>query len=274
MPTGQATQAIIAALGGQVVVEYTVIHGGAYIIPANALSQLDSNPLVKYVSVDRQIHHKLDYSAAAVNASAAWSAGWTGSGVGVAIIDSGINADPNLANIAYTQDFTGATGSKAGIDQFGHGQHVAGIVASTSASTATATANATFTRNFVGMAPGANLINLRVLDSTGTGSDSTVIAAIDTALQLQNIYNIRVINLSLGRPVSESYTLDPLCQAVEAAWKGRAALWLWLLPATMSRDNTQSTSGYGTIDAPGNDPYVIAGRCNRNGELLIRERMI
>jgi serine protease AprX len=55
------------------------------------------------------------------------------------------------------------------------------------------------------------------LDANGESSESTVISAIQTAIQLKSKYNIRVINLSLGRPPFESYTLDPLCQAVEAA---------------------------------------------------------
>ena len=63
------------------------------------------------------------------------------------------------------------------------------------------------------------MINLRVLDQNGAGTDSEVIAAIQTAIQLQSTYNIRIINLSVGRPVWESYTQDPLCQAVEQAWQ-------------------------------------------------------
>jgi len=58
-----------------------------------------------------------------------------------------------------------------------------------------------------------------VLDQNGSGSDSQVIAAIQEAITLKSTYNIRVINISLGRPVFESYTLDPVDQAVEAAWK-------------------------------------------------------
>ena len=75
-----------------------------------------------------------------------------------------------------------------------------------------------FTRTLKGVAPNVNLIPLRVLDANGAGTDASVIAAIEQAIALQNTYNIRIINLSLGRPVWESYTLDPLCQA-EAAWK-------------------------------------------------------
>ena len=72
---------------------------------------------------------------------------------------------------------------------------------------------------YAGMAPNVNLINLRVLDQNGAGTDSEVIAAIQQAIALKSTYNIRVINMSLGRPIFESYTLDPVDQAVEAAWK-------------------------------------------------------
>ena len=73
--------------------------------------------------------------------------------------------------------------------------------------------------------------------------------------QFQETYNIRVINLSLGRPVFESYTVDPLCQAVEAAWK--AGIVVVTAAGNSGRDNSLGTRGYGTIASPGNDPYVI-----------------
>jgi serine protease AprX len=94
-----------------------------------------------------------------------------------------------------------------------------------------------------------------VLDQNGEGSDSTVIAAIETAIILKPVYNVRVINLSVGRPVYESYKLDPLCQAVEAAWK--AGIVVVTAAGNDGRDNSFGTQGYGTISAPGNDPYVI-----------------
>ncbi len=107
----------------------------------------------------------------------------------------------------------------------------------------------------MGIAPGVNLIDLKVLDQNGQGSDSSVIAALETAIYLKNYYNIRVINLSLGRPVYESYTLDPLCQAVEAAWN--AGIVVSVAAGNDGRDNTVGEQGYGTITSPGNDPYVI-----------------
>lgn len=100
------------------------------------------------------------------------------------------------------------------------------------------------------------MINLRVLDHNGTGSDSAVIAAIQRAIQLKSQYNIRVINLSIGRPVTSSYTVDPLCIAVVVA------------AGNKGRNNSAGTNGYATITAPGNDPYVITvGAMNTNSTL-------
>ncbi len=116
------------------------------------------------------------------------------------------------SRIVYSQSFvTGLTGT----DLYGHGTHVAGIVGANGANST----GPGFTRTFNGMAPNVNLINLQVLDQNGSGTDSNVIAALDEAITLQeHRYNIRVINLSLGRAVFESYKVDPICQAAEAAW--------------------------------------------------------
>src|SRR5207245_1531997 len=112
--------------------------------------------------------------------------------------------------VRYSQDFVGGGTD----DHYGHGEHVAGILAGNAARST----GPNFTHTFRGIAPNANLINLRVLDQNGNGTDSNVIAAIGLAIKVQKTYGIRVINLSLGRPVFESYTKDPLCQAVEKAW--------------------------------------------------------
>jgi serine protease AprX len=139
---------------------------------------------------------------------------------------------------------------------------VAGIVA---ASGAASNIRGSF-KTLKGIAPKANIINLRVLDANGSAQDSDVIAAIGRAIELKNTYNIRVINLSLGRVVFESFTLDPLCQAVEAAWK--AGIVVVTAAGNAGRDNTFGRGGYGTIIAPGNDPYVITvGAMNAHGTI-------
>ena len=119
---------------------------------------------------------------------------------------------PDASRVVYHQDFTGtATSNSSGAryDLYGHGTHVAGIIAGNGSLSG---------GEYAGVAPGATLIDLRALDANGAGTDSTVIAAIQQAIALKNTYNIRVINLSLGRGIPVSYTQDPLCQAVEAAW--------------------------------------------------------
>jgi len=129
------------------------------------------------------------------------------------------------------------------------------------------------TRSFIGIAPNANIINLRVLDANGQGTDGSVINAINAAIDLAKTYNIKVINLSLGRPVYEPYTQDPLCQAVESAWKSGIAV--VVAAGNSGRDNSQGTNGYGTIMAPANDPYVITvgamkdmGTVSRSDDLI------
>jgi serine protease AprX len=98
-------------------------------------------------------------------------------------------------------------------------------------------------------------VMLRVLDANGAGSDSEVIAAIQQAIALKNTYNIRVINLSLGRGIFAGYAQDPLCQAVESAW--RAGIVVVAAAGNYGRISLNGSNGYGTVAAPGNDPLVI-----------------
>ena len=234
-------------------------------VPSWAIPMISAMPNVQYVTPVRPVTKTLDITDATVAANIAWNYGWNGTGVGVAIIDSGISAgDDDFTNTAgtqsrvvYSESFV--TGLDAS-DQYGHGTHVAGIVGSGGVDST----GKGFSRTFKGVAPNVNLINLRVLDANGAGTDSAVIAAIQRAIQLKGAYNIRVINLSLGRPVYESYTLDPLCQAVEAAWK--AGIVVVTAAGNSGRDNSLGTHGYGTIISPGNDPYVITvGAINAKG---------
>src|SRR4051794_31600973 len=188
------TAAKITALGGTVVSEFPAVHSGVYLVPSTSLDTLDSDVDVKYVSVDRKLHKKSTVVAPAVmpatiNAPAVWSAGYNGNGIGVAVLDSGINQDDNLGSYThapvYTEDFTvdltptsgGKTPPKPasyGLDWYGHGQHIAGIIASNGKISNCSSC----THVFAGVAPGVKLVNLKVLDVNGEGSDSFVIAAI------------------------------------------------------------------------------------------------
>jgi len=251
--------------GGVLKTKLDVIKGAHYSVPVESLLALADDPDVAHISPNRPLSgtstSTLDYTPESVNAQVAWQQwGLDGTGVGVAVIDSGVTAVGDLywwipsnqtygSRVVYSQNFVPGTTDTS--DQYGHGTHVAGIIASEG----WFSTGSNFTHTFKGIAPNANIINLRVLDQNGVGTDSSVIAAIQTAISLKSTYNIRVINLSLGRQVYESYTLDPLCQAVEAAWN--AGIVVLAAAGNQGRNYGAGTEGYGTIAAPGNDPYVI-----------------
>jgi serine protease AprX len=233
-------------------------------LPAALIPILAKNPLIAYITPNRKTKSTLDIVTQTVNAPMAWSSGLDGRGIGVAVLDSGVaskrdlmNSNGSASRIVYSESFV--AGSDAS-DQFGHGTHVAGIVAANGA----ASTGPNFKRTLKGVAPNTNIINLKVLDANGQGNISDVIAAIDRAIELKNTYNIRVMNLSLGTPVYESYTLDPLCQEVEAAWK--AGIVVVVAAGNYGRSSNMGVNGYGTIGSPGNDPYVITvGATKTNG---------
>ena len=231
-------------------------------LPLSELDALESDPSVLYISPDRKVSSLYNNSAnlpdmvaSTVNATSAWRWGLDGSGIGVAIIDSGVtqkddlmSANNSASRIIYSQSFVPGQDPT---DLYGHGTHVSGIVGGNGADSSGNSA----TQTFRGIAPNVNIINLKVLDQNGSGLASAVIAAIEEAIQLQRAYNIRVINLSLGQPVYESYTQDPLCQAVEQAWA--AGIVVVTAAGNYGRDDSQGTNGYATITSPGNDPYVV-----------------
>jgi serine protease AprX len=245
--------------------DLNLLHAMMVSLPANEADRLSDEPSVKYISPDRRIHAHLTNTAPAINAPYAWSLRLDGTGIGVAVIDSGIVDRKSLSSVNKSDLHKFGSGGDSRIvfrkswvkdnfgseDPFGHGTHVAGIIAGNGFNSA---GQGNF-QTLRGIAPNAELLDLRVLDSNGEGVDSDVISAIQTAIALKSKYNVQVINLSLGRPVYESYTVDPLCQAVEEAY--RAGIVVVVAAGNDGRDNSAGTNGYGTITSPANDPYVI-----------------
>jgi len=219
--------------GGRLHSKLHMIKSAAFTIPVSALAALEADPEIASVTIDHPMNVMDDLTNDVTGVETAWSAGYTGAGVGVAVIDSGINdSHPDLQNpdgssrVVYHQDFTGtATSNSAGAqyDLYGHGTHVAGIIAGNGSLSG---------GEYAGVAPGASLIDLRALDANGAGTDSTVIAAIQQAIALQHTYNIRVINLSLGPE------FPPATSRILSArpWKrhGIAGSWWLSLLATMA----------------------------------------
>jgi serine protease AprX len=189
----------------------------------------------------------------AIGADLLRSEGYTGKGVGVALIDTGVVPVQGLTsgNVVNGPDFSFESQSStlAHLDGFGHGTHMAGIIAGNDGTSG----------GFTGVAPGATLLSVRVGMSDGAVDVSQVIAAIDWIVQHRNDpgLNIRVINLSYGTNSTQSYQLDPLAHAVESAW--RAGI---VVVVAGGNHGSQQPS----LDDPAFDPYDIAvGAADLNG---------
>jgi serine protease AprX len=176
----------------------------------------------------------------AVKAQQVWRRGIAGNGVTVAVLDSGVAADMDLVEptnrILASVNFADQRSTS---DPGGHGTHIAGIIAGNGSRS---------DGEFVGIAPHANLVDVRVLGRTGSGRISSVVRGIEWVLAHRAVYNIRVINLSFGAPANLSYRVDPMSAAVEIAW--RRGL---VVVAASGNGGPQRD----TVLTPGIDPYAI-----------------
>lgn len=246
-----------------------LLNAAKHTLRSREIEELADDPDVESIHPDHEVSASLDGAASAVGIATARNMGLSGSGVGIAVLDSG--AGGPRVTYAYKQDFTRS--ASGAWDYYGHGTHVAGVLASTLGIGSDGGGGARVQRDMRGLAPGARLVALKVLNDAGVGRDSDVIAAIDRAIALKNTYNIRVMNLSLGRPATVSYKADLLCQAVERAWK--AGIVVVVAAGNHGRLDPAGNKGYGTITAPGNDPYVItvgavktAGTVSRTDDVI------
>ncbi|TAK24174.1 MAG: hypothetical protein EPO26_07115 [Chloroflexota bacterium] len=183
-----------------------------------------------------------------IGAADAWMAGITGAGVGVAVIDTGVNAalpDFNAADgssrVIASLNFNPAAQYVA--DGYGHGTHVAGIIAGNSWFNPTTALQG----KYIGVAPGAHIINLRTAADNGASNVSDVIAALDWAVANRLTYNIRVINLSMITNASGSRKQSMLAAAVERAW------FSGIFVVVSAGNIGPNTASY----APANDPFVM-----------------
>ncbi|HEY2153962.1 MAG TPA: S8 family serine peptidase, partial [Vicinamibacterales bacterium] len=174
--------------------------------------------------------------------------GVTGQGIGVAVIDSGIS--PHAALVGkVVANVSLVTGDPSTADAYGHGTHVAGIIAGAGAPARNVT-----TLYDGGVAPGVQLVNVRVLGADGSGLTSDVIAGIEWAVANRTRYNIRIINLSLGHPVGEPAATDPLCEAVANAVQSGIVVVAAAGNAGVADNGSEILGG---IMSPGNSPAAI-----------------
>ncbi len=270
-----ARQAQLAALGADVTRHLGFIHSVALSLPERNLAKLAALPFVTHLSYDGKVKKSDAFTDASSGAAyARQNYNLTGKGVTVGVVDSGSSyyqwdlvAPDGTKRVIASPDFTQGQQTIQLVDVCGHGTHVAGIIGGNGI----ASTGPLCTQTYYGIAPQADIASVRVLDQNGASSVSVVLAGLQWVIANKTAYNIRVVNLSLGHPVGESYTTDPLCQAVEAAWK--AGIVVVCAAGNNGRLSAVSTPGagnegwgtaYGSIQSPGNDPYVITVGATKN----------
>ncbi len=176
-----------------------------------------------------------------------WNAGYTGRGIDIAVIDSGVSPVPGLdarSKLVHGPDLSleSQAPNLTRLDTFGHGTFMAGLMAGHG-------------DGYRGMAPGARIVSLKVATADGGADVSQVIAAIDWVVQHAHDpgLNIRVLNLSYGTNSKQSYLVDPLAHAAEQAWKKGI-----VVVAAAGNVAYQRANGVAGLADPAYDPYVIA----------------
>jgi serine protease AprX len=249
--SASSVASVVHMAGGHVRRSLPIIDGFVVDLPNAALLNAAENSAVARVSLDRKVVGTMERTGATIGAAALrQELGYDGAGVGVAVIDSGITV--------WHDDLSGAGGGQrvfrfvdlvndrvGEYDDYGHGTHVAGIVAGNGADSTGAR---------TGIAPGAHLVVLKALDASGVGHISDVIAALDFVVAHKDVYNIRVVNLSVATGVYESYETDPLTVAAKRAVDAGIVV---VAAAGNRGRNPGGRNAYGGITAPGNAPWVL-----------------
>jgi serine protease AprX len=244
---------LMARLGGKVTKDLHIINAFAAEMRAKDVAQL-ARAGVRWVSLDAPMveaggpdgtvntaNLKNVYDKA-IRADQVWAKGYQGSGIGVAVVDSGINWQTDLytvagtnrvvANVRFNTDY-----NPTYFDNYGHGSHIAGIVGGNGRSS---------NGQYIGIAPMVNIINVKVSNDDGSATASSTVAGLQWVLDNRSRYNIRVVNLSVNSAMPESYHNNPLDAAVEILWFNKIVV-------IASAGN----NGAATLYPPANDPFVI-----------------
>lgn len=245
----------VARLGGQILMRLEIINAFVAEMPASAALEAAMRPGVRWISPDARMEEAqcaqcIDTRNLAnayirsIRADQTWNTApyRQGAGIGVAVVDSGINWQTDLytvmgvnrviANVRFNTDYNQTT-----FDNFGHGSHIAGVVGGN---------GRTLNGKYIGVAPMSNIINVKVSNDDGSSTTSSVVAGLEWILKNRARYNIRVVNISLNSTVDESYHSSPLDAAVEVLWFNNIVV-------VVSAGN----NGTDTLYPPANDPFVI-----------------
>ncbi len=255
LPGAQGLEAKVQRLGGRLTADLGMINAFAAELPASAAVELSTDPAVRWVSLNAQMQSTwcsqcIDTTNLAnayigtIKASNVWNTApyLQGQGIGVAVIDSGVNPNGDLYtlmgvnreidSVRFNSDY-----NQSVYDGYGHGTHVAGVIAGDGSESQ---------GKYIGVAPMANIINVKVSNDDGSARISDVVAGMQWVLEHKTADNIRVVNLSLNSAVPENYNTSPLDAAAEI-------LWFNGIVVVASAGNAGSNAIY----PPANDPFVI-----------------
>jgi serine protease AprX len=297
---------IVAELGGQVTTpDLPVINGFGAMLQDDVAEELESRPSVRDVTLNSSTTlgdetvsgggrcpvadattrattlrpNTLDVSPLAslpllrqplqytVRADKAWWRG-SGRGVGVAVVDTGIAGDlPDFYTGGQSRVIASAVTNpcaKNATDNVGHGTHVAGLIAGNSLNYP---GLKKLMGRYMGVAPRANLVSVKVSDDDGDTTVLDVINGLQFVVDNKDALGIRVVNLSLSSTAPESYRTDPLDAAVEAAWFSGIVV----VAAAGNDGDAPGAVSY----APGNDPFVItAGALDDRGSTRLDDDVL
>ena len=258
---------LVETAGGTITRDLPLIDGLGAELTAGSAAKLARDPALRAVSLNGRVTpsgagYELNANRLrtafvdSVGAGRVWkgkAAERTGLGVGVAVIDTGV--DGSLVDFRAEQGGGGsrvvATAltnprARTAEDTYGHGTHVAGLIAGNGFNRAK---KDKLRGRYAGVAPKAHLVSVKAADEDGGASVMDVIDGLQFVVDHKDRFGIRVVNLSLNSTTAESYTTDPLDAAVEEAWfRG-----LVVVAAAGNRGARADAVSY----APGNDPYVI-----------------
>ena len=248
-------EALTEKLGGKVTHDLHIINAFAAEMNAVTVLELATSPAVSWVSLDAAMKSTVcaqcidtTYLANAyirtIRADQVWnnSPYRQGQGIGVAIVDSGINPNGDLytvmgvnrqvANIRFNSDY-----NQNSSDGYGHGTHVSSVVGGDGSESG---------GKYIGVAPMVNIINVKISNDDGSATTSSVVQGLQWVLENRAQYNIRVVNLSLNGTVPESYHASPLDAAVEILWFNKIVV-----------VTSAGNQGSAAIYPPANDPFII-----------------
>jgi serine protease AprX len=268
---GNSPEQAVTAAGGKVLRHLDVIDGFSASVPSDRLDTLRATAGVVSVTEDAgltlsdadvtgqvsQTGSLYTIANQVTGASSMWDKGYTGQGVDIALVDSGVVPVKGLdapGKVVYGPDLSlEANGPQNNLDGYGHGTHMAGIMLGNE-STGSLSGN---TSDFVGMAPDSRLVSIKIADAKGQADVSQAIAAIDWVVENQhkNGLNIRVLNMSFDTDSTQNYVFDPLAYAAEQAWHAGVVV-------VVAVGNDGGTR----INNPATDPYLLAvGSDSANG---------